>query len=58
MMGNGGTAVRVMACCLAWREQDVDRQEAQARGGWPRDWSRGHRPRQDTFCSHRRRRRQ
>ncbi len=28
MVGNGGgTAIRGMACGLAWREQDVDRQE-------------------------------
>ena len=29
MVGNGGTAIRVMACGLAWREQNADRQEEQ-----------------------------
>jgi len=27
MVGNGGTAIKVMACGLAWREQNADRQQ-------------------------------
>ena len=36
MMGNGGTAVTVVACCLAWREQDVTGKRSKSCGGWPR----------------------
>jgi len=56
MVGNGGTAVRVMACCLAWREQGVTGKRSKSCGSWPRGWPRDHRPRQDTFCRRRRRR--
>ena len=34
MVGSGGTAIRVTACGLAWREQDVNRQEEQVLR-WP-----------------------
>jgi len=40
MVGNGGTAVRVTACCLAWREQDVTDERSKSYGGWPRGWPR------------------
>ena len=37
MVGNGGgTAIRVMACGLAWREQDVTGKRSKSCGGWPR----------------------
>jgi len=36
MVGNGGTAVRVTAVCLAWREQDVTGKRSKPCGGWPR----------------------
>ena len=36
MVGNGGTAVRVTAWCLAWREQDVTGKRSKSCGGWPR----------------------
>ena len=38
MVGNGGTAVRVTAWCLAWREQDVTGKRSKSCGGWPRGW--------------------
>ncbi|HLM89132.1 MAG TPA: hypothetical protein VK284_08910 [Streptosporangiaceae bacterium] len=34
MVASGGTAIRVTACGLAWREQDVNRQEEQVLR-WP-----------------------
>ena len=57
MVGNGGTAVRVTACGLAWRAQEVTGKRSKPCGGWPRGWPRDHCPRQDTFCRHRKRRR-
>ena len=47
MVGTGGTAVTVVACCLAWREQDVTGRSASPRlaSGQVRD----RRPRQDMF---------
>ena len=56
MVGNGGIAIRVTACCLARRKQDVTDKRSKSCGGWPRGWPRDHRPRQDIFCRHRRRR--
>jgi hypothetical protein len=35
MVGNGGTAVTVVVCCLAWREQDMIGKSRNPRGGWP-----------------------
>jgi len=40
MVGHGGTAIKVTACCLAWREQDVTGKRSKSRGGWPRGWPR------------------
>jgi len=57
IVGNGGTAVRVTACGLAWREQDMTGKRSKSCGGWPLGWPRDHCPRQDTFCRHRKRRR-
>ena len=50
MVGNGGTAVTVVACCLAWREQHVTGRRRKPAAGWPLDWSRDHRRRQYMFC--------
>ena len=49
MVGHGGTAVRVMACGLAWRAQDVTGKRRKLRGDWPRGRPRDHRRRQDTL---------
>ena len=48
MVGYGGTAVRVMACGLAWRTRDVTGKRRKLRGDWPPGWPRDHRRRQDT----------
>ena len=49
MVGHGGTAVRVVACGLAWRARDVTGMRRKLRGGWPRGWPRDHGRRQDAL---------
>jgi hypothetical protein len=35
MVGHGGTAVRVMACGLAWQARHVTGKRRKLRGDWP-----------------------